>query len=117
MSRKLHQGDVLLCAVSGLPADARPLTTQDGKLAVGEVSGHAHRFEAPELVTLFATPDADTKRTPADVGVRYIQVLGDQPILLLHEEHNPVAVPPGVYSLRFPFEWDYEREESRQVAD
>jgi hypothetical protein len=112
---KLHQGDVLLSKVEGLPDLGACTIRKDGCVAVGEFSGHAHRFSEPERVKLFVVPGA--KLTPADVGVRYLEVTGAEPVLLRHEEHDPVAVPPGLYTVRFPHEWDYEREESRLVAD
>ena len=84
--RMVRQGDVLIIGVAGeLPASARELPREQGSviLAHGEATGHAHRIRSPR-VTLFAVGDD-----------RFLRV--DAPSDLVHEEHAPIHLQPGLY--------------------
>ena len=74
------QGDVMLFPVDAIPAG----TKREGDthtLALGEITGHTHVLD---------------RATLTDVGgERYVEVAGDA--ALRHEDHGPVAVPPGKY--------------------
>ena len=99
-----RQGDILLDAVDALPAGAvrRPRDAGRVILAYGEVTGHAHAF---------ATPTVEDYAVGED---RYVEITVE-PAMLLHEEHAPIPVPPGVYRVRRQRE--YTPEEIRTVAD
>jgi hypothetical protein len=106
MMNMYRQGDVLLIPAK-LPANAvQRKITGDVILAYGEVTGHAHRIavvdEGPERVQLW------------DAGAeRFLRVL--ETTALTHEEHAPVALPPGVYYL--PQQVEYTPQEIHRVAD
>ena len=98
-----RQGDILLVAVSQLPSEVVPEQRQgDIILALGEVTGHAHRIRAVECHTWNIA------------GQRYLFV--DQPVVLSHEEHGAISVAPGVYQVVQQKELDLSGE-WRNVVD
>lgn len=72
-------------------------------LALGEVSGHSHRF------------DNDVSFVANDVGLA-TQILLEKPTNLIHEEHEAILVPEGEYEVRIQQEYDVI-EGVRQVLD
>jgi len=102
-----RQGDVLLVAVDALPPQARP-EPRSGRivLAEGEVTGHAHAIEERDA------------RTFIHEGVRYL--LTRSKAQLIHEEHAPIAVPPGAWRVVIQREYAPEAgtyQPWRTVAD
>lgn len=105
----VRQGDVFLEVIEAIPSEATPVDSKgDVILALGEVTGHAHRFKAGS-VTAF--------RNPLDklLGQQYI-VTGDAPAKLLHEEHGAKVFPPNM-NFRVWIHREYHPEEIRNVAD
>ena len=88
-----RQGDVLLLAIDldGLPADARSVPRQGGRvvLAEGEVTGHAHAISSPAAALLRVGSDADAPRFLRATAL----------VDLVHEEHATITVPEGLYSV------------------
>jgi len=107
MRRIYRQGDVCLIAVDSIPADAVAQKPEGNKviLALGEVTGHHHRFE-------FLNTDHNVKLFHAG-GARYLDVTA--PADLLHEEHSTVRVRAGKYLL--PVQTEYSPAELRRVED
>lgn len=103
----LRQGDVLLIEVASIPEDAKAQKIQGKKviLALGEATGHHHRFE-------FINTDHNVKLFHAGTA-RYLEV--SRPAELLHEEHSTVQVPAGKYLL--PTQVEYTPAALQQVAD
>jgi hypothetical protein len=105
-----RQGDVLLVRVGAMPATARPVA-EDPRgvvLAEGEATGHHHRIgPAYRTATLYAH----------DEGT-FLRVTGGatSPVVLLtHEEHDPIAIPPGDY--RVIRQMEYSPDAVRRVED
>ena len=98
----IRQGDVLLVPVEGVPYQRR-LGSGRLVLAEGEVTGHAHVVE-DDRASLHGSRDT-----------LFLKVEGDEPVLLVHEEHDTLAVPPGVYEIRRQRE--YAPGRSRRVSD
>ncbi len=98
MQGQIRQGDVLLVPMDGLqpPADAQ--AKSEVILALGEATGYAHRLKAPVIYEWKVA------------GQRYVQVQGDAPGTLTHEEHDPLPAPvvtPNVtYRVVQQQEWD-----------
>jgi hypothetical protein len=96
---QLRQGDVLLIRVDAIPVEATPVARDDGAvvLAYGEVTGHRHAVHGrhAELLEL----------TDAQVERRFLRIV-DQEALLVHEEHDPIAVAPGCYRVVRQREYD-----------
>jgi hypothetical protein len=82
-----RQGDVLLVEVDDeLPRGCVIADFGGGDviLARGEATGHAHRM-ASHAAALYRAPD----------GACYLRA--DESTALVHEEHDPIPVPPGTY--------------------
>lgn len=94
MAKTYRQGDVLLIKVpkSRIKDATRSVPRDKGRviLAYGEVTGHAHAIDDKNAEQL--TNDALT--------TRFLQVLGEAGVDLVHEEHDTITVPPGVYEVR-----------------
>jgi hypothetical protein len=95
-----RHGDVLLQRSPALPEGAAPLPGH--VLVRGEVSGHAHRLEDPNAGSLFH----------AAAGF-FLEVR--TPTRIVHEEHAPIPLEPGVY--RFWQQREYTPREIRTVVD
>lgn len=105
MTTIYRQGDVLLRRVQE-PTEPLTRVAPDASgcvvLAHGEVTGHAHVLR-----------DAGVTLHDAPQGRRVLHLLrGGR---LLHEEHAPIALPPGWYEVRRQRE--YTPEQIRTVAD
>lgn len=103
MDKQYRQGDVLLVKVTSLPHDAEAEKIDDKHiiLAYGETTGHAHR-----LSTAYATAYKWQ-------GNRLIEV--HQPSELIHEEHNSINLPPGVYKV--VLQREYSPSKISQILD
>lgn len=110
----IRQGDVLVKRTRKTPSANATVITDQGRtiLAYGEVTGHAHEVvtAAPPMTAddvppqqLFEEPD----------GTRLLVLRG--PATLRHEEHAPLAIPPGTYEV--VRQREYHPEAIRSVAD
>jgi hypothetical protein len=104
----IRQGDVALVSVRAIPKDAseQPINGKKLILALGEATGHHHRFEfldQTQNIRLYATAG----------GARYLDV--SAPSDLLHEEHSTARVPAGKWML--PQQVEYTPAELRRVED
>jgi len=127
MKQKYQQGDVLLVAVtkrveSDIRSECKIETggDKDGKviLALGEATGHHHRFELNKLdpgVTISTLHERYGGRVYRD-NLTYYLVEGG-PATLYHEEHNPLTVPPGLYRRSIIREYDHISNSFRDVLD
>lgn len=97
-----QHGDLLLKRdVGSIPATAKKLPTLT--LLTGS-NGHDHRFEKGSSAILLR--DGDTLY--ADVA---------EPSQLVHDEHKPILVEPGLYRMDQVREFDPTTEEVRRVVD
>ncbi len=98
MQGQIRQGDVLLVPVEGVLRPANAQAKIEVILALGEATGHAHRLKAPVIYEWEIA------------GQRYVQVQGDTPGTLTHEEHDPspapVVAPNVTYRVVQQREWD-----------
>ena len=96
-----RHGDVLIATAKSLPSGARkrPYLT----LAYGEVTGHSHRVKESDAAELWESG-----------GVLYLKVV-DEKATLIHEEHNPITLPRGLY--RVWIQREYTPQQIRQIAD
>lgn len=69
----------------------------------GEMTGHAHVAEGRDVELL---TEADQQLLNAPHGAT-----------ITHEEHSVIELPPGKYVVGRVLEYDYDAEESRNVAD
>jgi hypothetical protein len=116
-----RQGDVILVQVSSLPKGCVPAEGQARKivLALGEATGHHHRIEdhvtiGPEAAAEIAEAAiARARLYVAPTGERFLEV--KETVTLLHEEHSPHTIPPGIYEL--PVQMEYDASLMRRVQD
>lgn len=120
-----RQGDVLIVKISDDPRlpkdDLKPVERDRDSvvLAYGEVHGHRHRIDERHCslylddASILSDVDAfgliartgggPTERPEPD---RILKV--DEPVVLRHEEHDPIALSPGLYGIRRQREYDPE---------
>ena len=111
--RGAQQGDVLFQPrITALPPGC--VVKPDGVIALGEVTGHAHRLEEATDGLLYEAPDG-----------RLYLAAGPRGATVIHEEHGPVMRPEGIWPIgrwddpksRSVQEYDHFAEEARQVRD
>jgi hypothetical protein len=102
-----RQGDILIVAIVSLPIGLEKIARENGRavLAHGEVTGHAHAIKDKRAM-LFRDPN---------LAAMFLNVTGDEPVALEHDEHSTIDLPPGPY--RVIRQREYSREEIRRVAD
>mgnify|MGYP003394544644 CR=1 FL=1 len=99
------QGDVYLTETKEIPKNAEKVSARNGRfiLAEGEATGHAHAVVDDELEVY----ERD--------GILYIKA--SRPFTIVHEEHAPVTVEPGIWEVDRQREYDPFLEETRIVRD
>lgn len=104
-NKQFRQGDVLLERMDDEQIRGKKLPKENGRviLAHGEVTGHAHEIESPQLATMYEVDEA----------LRMLEVTEDT--ALVHQEHSRIELPKGRYLVRRQSE--YSPEEIRRVAD
>ena len=136
---KIQQGDVLLTAIS--PAEFAKAqkeknvertgwysndTRNTATIALGEATGHHHSITD-------GLGSAETFQTPyrsylnqEDIGTlksNYLKVNNHKNhkeynnVVMTHQEHNPVTIPPGYYKISLVREFDHMSQLSRLVVD
>lgn len=108
MNGQIRQGDILLIPSEHIQPPEGLQSTGEVILAYGEVTGHAHRLKAVEILEWSVD------------GQRYVHVKGAALGELSHEDHDatPAAVvEPGLtYQIIQQKEWDL-RNQWRKVDD
>src|ERR1700731_2550544 len=101
-----RQGDVLIIPVETIPKTVEAVAREEGRivLAHGEVTGHAHAIVS-EHAALFRDPK---------LAAIFMHVT-DEAVMLEHEEHDAIAIPPGDY--RVVRQREYHPGEIRRVED
>ena len=96
-----RHGDVLIAPIEQIPADATP--KHGAVVALGEITGHSHRFADPRSVALWERN-----------GMLFVNVTAET-ATIIHEEHQPITLPQGVY--RVWMQREYTPQAIRQVVD
>jgi len=126
---KYQQGDVVMFKVSD---DCFERNTRSGKehkveyhgkqpthaiVAFGEVTGHTHQVNMANMLKEAGVTLSMGYRGEAGVDVpEGFQVLNES-VIMTHEEHDPIELPPGNYVVRTVQEFDHISGRSRNVAD
>lgn len=99
-----RQGDVLIQRINKIPSTARRVK---GRiiLAYGEATGHHH--------SIAETDPADWWKQ--DDGSQYVHVKTSSPVIVTHQEHDPIVLPKGKYSVTIQRE--YSPAQIRNVQD
>ena len=131
MKQKYQQGDVLLVAVTKrVESDIKTKCKienggdKEGKiiLALGEATGHHHRFELNKLDPGVMVSTVHERYGGYGGGRGYRRgasyyLIEGGPATLYHEEHNPLTVPPGLYRRTIIREYDHISNSFREVLD
>ena len=101
----IQQGDVLFLQVNNLPVGGEKKETD--VIVEGEFTGHAHRIDRrADQLSAFLYLVA---------GTLYLKNL--EMCRVVHEEHNTVELPPGVWQIGRVREYDHFGEEAKMVRD
>ena len=123
---KYQQGDVVMLKVDDdyfKENTSNDVVEYHGKqpthaiMAFGEVTGHTHQVNMANMlkgagVTLHM---GYNRKAGEDVPQGF--VVQNENVILTHEEHNPLELPPGKYIVRIVREFDHIAGRSRYVAD
>lgn len=100
----IQQGDVTIRRIEAMPeGTAKSISKGRCVLAEGEATGHAHIVE-------------DTEAELIQIGERILLKLG-RAATVIHEEHKPITLQPGIWEIGLISEYDYLSEMARNVAD
>ena len=93
-----RQGDVLIQRIDQEPHGLTPVARDAGRivLAYGEATGHAHAILDRDCALLTADVLTETER---------ILRVGTGGATVVHEEHGPIVLEPGVYRVIRQVEW------------
>ena len=97
-----RQGDLLIERIESIPNEAKKQKRQRIILAHGEATGHHHSVEQIDA--------ADWWKTETEQFV-HVKTATE----VVHQEHAPIALPPGKYQVSRQVE--YTPEAIRNVAD
>ena len=98
-----QQGDVILRKLTAMPeGNATHITRKRLVLAHGE-SGHSHVIEDDEAELI-------------QIGERMMLNL-TRAATVIHEEHRPIRLEPGIWEIGRVQEYDYFQHMKRQVVD
>ena len=100
----------------------------DTVVALGEVTGHSHTFynERQMGVTIHtygksgAIQGLGNVPKYVEIKAKHDGVKANSPekfAVLMHEEHNPIELPPGLYRTRIVREFDHLSQRTRNVVD
>lgn len=103
----IMHGDVYLVPVTKTPEIASPVKEPNSCLAYGEFTGHAHKLFGGEYELT-----ADSSNPLRALHLRVIT-----PTSLRHQEHTPIVIPPGDYTIGIQQEADPFEDIMRNVAD
>ena len=125
---KYQQGDVVMLKVDDeyFKANVRSreesisYNTQSNNnpvLAFGEVTGHKHQIHMKDMLDKAEVTLHMGYNGEAGVDVPDAFEVCEETVILTHEEHNPIELPPGKYMVRIVQEFDHITGRSRYVAD
>jgi hypothetical protein len=101
-----RQGDILFLWINETQAkDETTAIHNTIEIAQGEATGHHHVAVGEEL-SIMLSIDEVVDRLNAPKGCR-----------IVHEEHNPLELPPGNYEVRRQREYVYGKDSQTAVED
>ncbi len=102
VAKKYRQGDVLFIQMESLP-NCNARKRENGHILEGEVTGHVHRIEDLSSAEVL------------EIGAGLFVKVNERGVSIVHDEHNPISLPPGAYEVRQQRE--YSPQKSRFVTD
>ena len=101
--RSAQQGDVLLRKLNGLPEGKQELISRKRLILAHGESGHSHVIEEDEAELV-------------KIGERILLRLA-KTSTVVHEEHKPITLSPGIWEVGRVREYDWFSKMERQVVD
>jgi len=127
--QKYQQGDVVMFKVDDEYFNKNTRSGNDSKVeyhgkqpthaivAFGEVTGHTHQVNMANMLKGAGVTLHMGYNRQAGVDVPDGFVVQNEGVILTHEEHNPLELPPGKYIVRIVREFDHIAGRTRNVAD
>ena len=127
--KKYQQGDVVIFKVDDEQFDNNTKSGRDnvveyhGKqpthaiMAFGEVTGHTHQVNMANMLKEAGVTLHMGYNRKAGIDVPDGFVVKNENVILTHEAHNPLELPPGKYIVRIVREFDHIAGRSTYVAD
>lgn len=98
-----QQGDVLAVRLDKLPCGEKKIISSKRIVVAHGESGHSHVIESDDAELI-------------QIGERMLLKLGSQ-ATLVHEEHKPITLEPGIWEIGKVQEYDYFSKMARDVRD
>ena len=125
---KYQQGDVVMLKVEddyfkdnvGKSEESVSYNTQSHNnpiLAFGEVTGHKHQIHMKEMLDKAEVTLHMGYRREAGVDVPQGFIIQNENVILTHEEHDPLELPPGKYIVKIVQEFNHITRRAQNVAD
>ena len=131
--KKYQQGDVVMLKVdddyfkdnvrSGMKANSEEAVSYNTQshnnpvLAFGEVTGHKHQIHMKDMLDKAEVTLHMGYNREAGIDVPEAFEVCKETVVLTHEEHKPIELPPGKYIVKIVREFDHIAGRSRYVAD
>ena len=127
--KKYQQGDVVMLKVdddyfkdnvrSGDAGKANFNTQSHNNpvLAFGEVTGHKHQIHMKDMLDKAEVTLHMGYNRKAGVDVPDAFEVCKETVILTHEEHNPIELPPGKYIVKIVQEFNHITRRAQNVAD
>ena len=129
--KKYQQGDVVMLKVdddyfkdnthsTGSQYEKTQYNTQSHNnpvLAFGEVTGHKHQIHMKDMLDKAEVTLHMGYNREAGIDVPEAFEVCEETVILTHEEHNPIELPPGKYMVRIVQEFNHITRRAQNVAD
>ena len=126
--KKFQQGDVVMfqvdektfaknCRASDESKDYQGGTRTKAILAFGEVTGHKHQIHMKEMLDKAEVTLHMGYNGKAGEDVPSGFVVCEESVILTHEEHDPLELPPGKYIVKIVQEFNHITRRAQNVAD
>ena len=86
-------------------------------LAFGEVTGHKHQIHMKDMLDNAEVTLHMGYNGKSGMDVPEAFEVCEETVILTHEEHKPIELPPGKYIVKIVREFDHIAGRSRYVAD
>ncbi len=98
VAKKYRQGDVLFIQWESLP-NCNAKKRENGHILEGEATGHVHRIEDLSSAEVL------------EIGAGLFVKVNERGVSIVHNEHNPLPLPPGTYEVRQQREYSTKRNQ------
>lgn len=110
-----RHGDVTVEEISLISKDLKEIETSKIVLALGEVTGHSHSVIpiGKTKLSVYSLSDEKPDTLLNDICFK----VSDGNALLVHEEHEPIVLPPGIYNRKMKVQFNPFKNAVENVTD